>query len=176
MYKTCDGTFDPETAPLMAAAAQSKGPTKKISEDEEWWRSFAERAEKSDLNIRDIDYGGKIVLLLQIIGERTHLSTSPFIWIRILTLYYSNYSAHCDAIGDKVVVFSQSLPTLSYIEEVLNSPDWMGFKLFLPENTAKQIGGWKRNEEYLRIDGVSAPLFNLVDCELQLNSNLSSLC
>merc|ERR1712194_95185 len=83
---------------------------------------------KSDLNIRDIDYGGKIVLLLQII-------------------------AHCDAIGDKVVVFSQSLPTLSYIEEVLNSPDWMGFKLFLPENTAKQIGGWKRNEEYLRIDG-----------------------
>jgi len=126
--KTCNGTFDPDSVPPMAVV-QHKGQAKKDSENEEWWRSFAERAEKSDLNIRAIEHGGKIVMLLQII-------------------------AHCDAIGDKVVVFSQSLPTLSYIEEVLNSPDWMGFKLFLPNNTRKQnLGGWKRNQEYLRIDG-----------------------
>lgn len=57
-------------------------------------------------------------------------------------------------IGDKVVVFSQSLPTLSYIEQVLQHPTWMGFKLHLPDNTRKlNIGGWKKNEEYLRIDG-----------------------
>ena len=53
-------------------------------------------------------------------------------------------------------MFSQSLTTLSYIEEILNSPDWGGFKLFLPDNIRKQkLGGWRRNQEYLRIDGVS---------------------
>jgi hypothetical protein len=111
---------------------ESKIPTQKgDSENEEWWISFAERAEKSDLDIKAIEHGGKIVLLLQII-------------------------AHCDRIGDKVVVFSQSLPTLSYIEEILNSPDWGGFKFFLPDNIRKQkLGGWRRNQEYLRIDGVS---------------------
>jgi len=135
--KTCDGTFDPnavancfdpDSAPIMTLQ-QSPGHTKKATENEEWWKSFAERAEKSDMDIKAIEHGGKIVLLLQII-------------------------AHCDAIGDKVVVFSQSLSTLSFIEEVLNSSDWCGFKLFLPQNTRKQnLGGWRRNKEYLRIDG-----------------------
>ena len=65
--------------------------------------------------------------------------------------------AHCDAIGDKVVVFSQSLPTLSYIEEILNSPDWGGFNFFSPNMEQKRkLGGWRRNQDYLRIDGVSA--------------------
>ena len=67
--KTCDGTFDPDSVPPMAVV-QHKGQAKKDSENEEWWRSFAERAEKSDLNIRAIEHGGKIVMLLQIIGER----------------------------------------------------------------------------------------------------------
>jgi len=126
--KTCDGTFDPDSAPIMTLQ-QSPDYTKKAPENEEWWKSFAERAEKSDMDIKAIEHGGKIVLLLQII-------------------------AHCDAIGDKVVVFSQSLPTLSFIEEVLNSSNWYGFKLFLPQNTRKQnLGGWRRNQEYLRIDG-----------------------
>jgi len=122
--ETCDGTFDPDSD--SAAVVESKGQTNK---DEEWWKSFAERAEESDLDIKDIKHGGKVVLLLQIL-------------------------AHCDAIGDKVVVFSQSLPTLSYIEGVLNSSDWGGFERFLPRNVRKQkLGGWRRNQEYLRIDG-----------------------
>ena len=94
--EACDGTFDPDSCP-GAIMEVSKGQPKREA-DEDWWKSFAERAETSGLDIKSIDHGGKIVLLLQII-------------------------AHCDAIGDKVVVFSQSLPTLSYIEEVLNSPD-----------------------------------------------------
>lgn len=52
------------------------------------------------------------------------------------------------------MVFSQSLPTLSYIESILNSPDWGGFKLFLPDSIRKRnLGGWRRDQEYLRIDG-----------------------
>jgi hypothetical protein len=130
----CDGTYNPDTNPDPDDLSGIKIPTKEGDpENEDWWTSFADRAEKSDLNIKAIDHGGKMVLLLQII-------------------------AHCDLIGDKVVVFSQSLPTLSYIEEILNSPDWGGFKLFLPNNVRQQnFGGWKRNQEYLRIDGVSDP-------------------
>ena len=64
--------------------------------------------------------------------------------------------AHCDAIGDKVVVFSQSLTTLSYIEEILNSPDWGGFNFFSTDTRRKQnLGGRRINQENLRIDGVS---------------------
>ena len=101
----------------------------KTNAEEDWWKAFAERAEKGGLDLKGIEHGGKIVLLLQIL-------------------------AHCDLIGDKVVVFSQSLATLSYIEEVLNHPDWMGFKFFMPDNVRKQkLGGWRKNQEYLRIDG-----------------------
>jgi hypothetical protein len=120
--ETCDGTFDVDQGITDEKCARGS---------EEWWVSFAERAAKSDLDIRSIEHGGKIVLLLQII-------------------------AHCDAIGDKVVVFSQSLTTLSYIEEILNSPDWGGFNFFSTDTRRKQsLGGWKRNQDYLRIDGVS---------------------
>ena len=122
----CNGTFDPDTAPN--AVVESKSMPKKDC-DEDWYTSFVKKAEKSGLDLKAIEHGGKIVLLLQII-------------------------AHCDAIGDKVVVFSQSLPTLSYIEEILNSPDWGGFKFYLPDNIRKQkLGGWKKDREYLRIDG-----------------------
>ena len=99
--ETCDGNYNVDIMPYDVADSKILTP-KGDSENEEWWTSFAERAEKSDLDIKAIEHGGKIVLLLQII-------------------------AHCDRIGDKVVVFSQSLPTLSYIEEILNLPDWGGF-------------------------------------------------
>jgi len=124
--ETCDGTYNLDAVPddpVEEAKTQSK------ADNEDWWTSFAERAEKSDLDIMAIEHSGKIVLLLQII-------------------------AHCDLLGDKVVVFSQSLPTLAYIEKILNSPDWGGFNLFLPDNVRQQkFGGWKRNQDYLRIDG-----------------------
>ena len=95
----------------------------------EWWRPFAEKAKTNDLDINALENGGKIVLLLQII-------------------------AHCDLIGDKVVVFSQCLNTLSFIEGIIQSDDWGGFKPHLPNNICQQkLGGWKKNREYLRIDG-----------------------
>lgn len=102
---------------------------KKSPEEGEWWASFKEKADRTSLDLKGIEHSGKIVMLLQII-------------------------AHCDAIGDKVVVFSQSLPTLSLIEEILQSPDWGGFKAYLPNTASKpKLGGWRRNQEYLRIDG-----------------------
>ena len=99
------------------------------TEDSEWWRSFANKAKANDLDINAIENGGKIVLLLQII-------------------------AHCDLIGDKVVVFSQCLSTLTFIEQIIQSDDWGGFKPHLPNNICHQnLGGWKKNYDYVRIDG-----------------------
>ena len=124
--------FDPATAQNAApvSAVQNKRKTKRDS-DEDWYKSFQDKIEKTEGKeyLKGIDLGGKIVLLLQII-------------------------AHCDLIGDKVVVFSQSLPTLSYIEEILNSPDWGGFKFYMPDDVRKpNTGNWKKDREYLRIDG-----------------------
>ena len=83
--KTCDGTFDLDSAPIMTL---HKGQTERDSGSEEykpregeWWRSFADRAEKSDLDIKAIEHGGKIVLLLQIIGTR------ELVWFNNFHLY-----------------------------------------------------------------------------------------
>lgn len=84
--ETCDGTFDPDLDP-DTIVEESAGETKKDkkSANEEWWKSFAERAEKSDLDIKGINHGPKVVLLLQIIGEKrslgffsTHISWTAY--------------------------------------------------------------------------------------------------
>ena len=122
---TCNGTFDADAA----ANAKVKGSATKEADNSEWWRPFADKAQKNDLDINAIENGGKIVLLLQII-------------------------AHCDLIGDKVVVFSQCLNTLTFIEGIIQCDDWGGFKPHLPNNICQQkLGGWKRNHDYVRIDG-----------------------
>ena len=36
----------------------------------------------------------------------------------------SNHVNHADSIGEKVVVFSQCLKTVDYIETILNTSDW----------------------------------------------------
>eukprot|EP00804_Cyclotella_cryptica_P008504 CCRYP_004001-RA/>CCRYP_004001-RA protein AED:0.04 eAED:0.04 QI:1833/1/1/1/0.53/0.43/16/4826/778 len=95
--------------------------------NKEWWKTFYDNVMKSGLDIKAIEYGGKIVVLLQIL-------------------------AHCDSIGDKVVVFSQCLKTLDFIEEILQMSDWGGFLPYLPDSR-KKFGGWKLNSEISRIDG-----------------------
>jgi hypothetical protein len=122
---TCAGVVDADAA----TNALEKGRAAKEADNSEWWRLLADKAQKNDLDINAIENGGKIVLLLQII-------------------------AHCDLIGDKVVVFSQCLNTLTYIEGIIQSDDWGGFKPHLPNNICHQeLGGWKRNRDYVRIDG-----------------------
>ena len=68
--ETCDGTYDPESADANALVDTKVAAKKdKESDNEEWWKAFKEKADKTDLNMNDIGHGGKIVLLLQIIGE-----------------------------------------------------------------------------------------------------------
>lgn len=94
--------------------------------DEAWWRPVASK--KGEALFNKIEQGKKIVLLLQIL-------------------------AHAQEIGDKVVIFSQSLPTLDFIENVLCS-DWSVFvsNRHLLSSTLK-LGGWDSQVDYYRIDG-----------------------
>ncbi len=96
-----------------------------ISEKSLWW----ENVYNKNKSMVDIANGNKIVLLIQ-----------------ILVL--------ADMVNDKVVVFSQRLNTLDFIEEVLRKPDWSQYvpsiKNLCP---GKSWGKWRKNEEYLRIDG-----------------------
>ena len=57
--------------------------------------------------------------------------------------------------GDKVVVFSQCLKTLDYIESIIKTPDWGSMLPGLKHlsKRGESIGGWKNGSDYLRIDG-----------------------
>ncbi len=96
-----------------------------IPSEKEWWSKVLSKHP----NMSDVENGGKVILLLQIL-------------------------IHADTIGDKVLVFSQCLKTLDFIEQVLQTSDW---SLHLPciadLNPGKRYGNWRKNIEYLRIDG-----------------------
>lgn len=105
---------------------ESKNKDKKMTvEEDAWWDDIY----KKNPNMADVKNGGKVVLLLNIL-------------------------AHADEIGDKVVVFAQCLKTLDYIEKVLNKSNWEKLVPSLKSlSPGKTWGPWKRNFEYLRIDG-----------------------
>ena len=99
---------------------------KELSLDEIWWgKVFKKHGEE----MSHLENGGKIILLLQIL-------------------------AHADTIGDKVVIFSQCLKTLDFIERALQLPDWSKHIPSIANlSPGKHWGKWRKNVDYLRIDG-----------------------
>lgn len=91
----------------------------------DWWSDLLEN------NCKDVDYSGKMVLLLDILTMSSD-------------------------VGDKALVFSQSLSTLDLIELYLS-------KLTRPGKKGKY---WKRRKDWYRIDGrtESSERQRLVDC------------
>lgn len=56
--------------------------------------------------------------------------------------------------GEKTLVFSQSLPTLNLIEKFLKLPDWKKeVKSLASILGGRHTGDWKKNKDYVRIDG-----------------------
>ena len=135
-----DGLTD-DDAPVGAAAtlasskqvAAGESLNRKSSdlEKEKWWKPVHNKT--GDDDFKDVREGGKIVLLLQIL-------------------------AHADLIGDKVVCFTQCLKTIDFIESILNG-DW-GQTIPAIETLGaaegRTWGQWRRNREYLRIDGATS--------------------
>lgn len=84
---------------------------------------------RNEDNPQSVMHAGKVYLLLQIL-------------------------AHSRSINEKVVVFSQCLRTLDFLEQVLGWDDW-GEHVHNKGNLKCRgsLGRWKRNVDYLRIDG-----------------------
>lgn len=93
-----------------------------------WWSKFAEKHGNDKL--KAINSGGKVVLLMHIL-------------------------THAFQLKDRVVVFSQCLKTLDFLEEVLNLDCWSDHLPSLAEAfpNLKSLGKWQKGQEYLRIDG-----------------------
>uniref|UniRef100_A0AC34FZY4 Helicase ATP-binding domain-containing protein n=1 Tax=Panagrolaimus sp. ES5 TaxID=591445 RepID=A0AC34FZY4_9BILA len=80
-------------------------------------------------NYYDVNLSNKLILLIDIIK-------------------------YCEKIGDKLIIFSQSISTLDYIEEVLQNlaykNEWNNQAKNCPEN---ESWGWETGKDYMRIDG-----------------------
>jgi hypothetical protein len=97
-------------------------------EGKEWWRKTAKRNGNVE-NLKDIENGYKVLLLLHILVQAQEL-------------------------GDKVLLFSQCLRTLDFIEEVLNLEDWGKHAPSLASSFPNaKFRAWRKNVDYLRIDG-----------------------
>lgn len=96
---------------------------------QQWWQSFVDK--QGIPKVKAVEQGPKIVLFLHILmGSIT--------------------------LGDKVVVFSQCLKTLDFIEEVLSLENWVDHVPSLASAfPGRHFGGWTRGLEYLRLDGAT---------------------
>lgn len=90
-----------------------------------WWESMKDK--KVLKNMTSVVHSNKLLAMLHIIVQ-------------------------CTEIGDKVLVFANSLPTLDYVEDVLELEDWARYapslKISFPEK--KKLGGWKSGQDFLR--------------------------
>jgi SNF2 family DNA or RNA helicase len=100
----------------------------KENENPWWGRLHKKHGDK----FRNIENGGKIVILLHIL-------------------------AYAAKLGEKVLVFSQCLKTLDVVEKALQMKDWVAEVPSLAEPTfdsnRDRLGGWRKDIEYVRIDG-----------------------
>ena len=94
-----------------------------ISPYQGWWRDLLHAN-----NYKELDYSGKMVLLLDIITM-------------------------CSDVGDKALVFSQSIPTLDLIELYFSR---------LPRR-GKKGKFWKKGKDWYRCVYISGNLLNLFD-------------
>lgn len=126
-------------------------PDTESSAASSWWKKSLESAGMTENGDLGIESGYKVVLLLHIL-------------------------AYAELLGEKVLVFSQCLKTLDYIERVLGQEDWKKHVPSLCHFSDLTLGGWKKSQEYLRIDGdtKSAERGELVDTFNQDDVNKES--
>ncbi|GKY91080.1 hypothetical protein MPSEU_000080800 [Mayamaea pseudoterrestris] len=94
---------------------------------DEWWQTVMKPGDEAQL--LEVCSGYKMILLLHILVASVKQN-------------------------DKILIFSESLQTLDYVERMLALKDWCEHVPTLASSdTADPIGGWKRDQDYLRIDG-----------------------
>jgi len=111
----------------------------------DWWKKVLEDSVGKDYNeeeyMNQMEHSGKLILLLDILRE-------------------------CNTIGDKILVFSQSLLALDMIEEFLRMLD-QG-ELDFPEYEGCMpvtFKYWKKERDYMRLDGSCSPDYRRNICK-----------
>ena len=93
-----------------------------------WWSQFLKDPEDEENELLNVELGSKMILLMDILKE-------------------------CYLIGDKVLVFSQSLLSLDLIETFLKYSESVD-----SEDPMEQINWtWHQGKDYYRMDGSTPP-------------------
>uniref|UniRef100_A0A914PJR1 Uncharacterized protein n=1 Tax=Panagrolaimus davidi TaxID=227884 RepID=A0A914PJR1_9BILA len=74
------------------------------------------------------------------------------------TAIFLDLLRYCETVGDKLLLFTFSLHTLDYIENVLQefSSNWFNDGHVAVANTGNNRWGWRKGMDYWRIDGKTA--------------------
>ncbi|XP_076240045.1 uncharacterized protein LOC143182745 [Calliopsis andreniformis] len=104
--------------------------------EEEWWTQFIEPEHFEDMKV-----SAKLVLLFGILKE-------------------------CEQIGDKVLVFSQSLYSLTLIEQFLEKIDNDTQEGTSSEYIEGHSGSWSLGLDYFRLDGQTSPENRSIWCKI----------
>lgn len=86
-------------------------------------------------------------------GEMLNLGSKIMLFLSLLALSID--------IGDKLLLFSQSLDTLNFIELCLQSSHWGS--LIGATNTNNKLSRWRLNQQYFRLDGSTGDRQKLID-------------
>ncbi|KAH8417417.1 hypothetical protein KR222_011589, partial [Zaprionus bogoriensis] len=99
------------------------GPSAQKDDPSEWWKPFVEEKE-----LNNVHHSPKLLILLRLLQQ-------------------------CEAIGDKLLVFSQSLQSLDVIEHFLSLVDSNTKGYEFEGDVGNFKGGWTPGEDYFRLDG-----------------------
>jgi hypothetical protein len=94
----------------------------------DWWRATIDI--EGENQVKRVKCGYKVVLLLHIL-------------------------TFAEQVGDKVVIFANSIPTLNYLEYVL-ALDWtesVPSLATIASSSSGTLGRWQKTKDYVRIDG-----------------------
>ena len=93
-----------------------------------WWDQFMEEGQ----SLESLELGSKMIILMDILKE-------------------------CESVGDKVLVFSQSLLSLDLIEDFLERADRANADRSRDDANEMYLGSWRHGRDYFRMDGSTAP-------------------
>ncbi|XP_052846278.1 transcriptional regulator ATRX homolog isoform X2 [Drosophila gunungcola] len=101
----------------------SSGPSVQKDDPSEWWKPFVEERE-----LNNVHHSPKLLILLRLLQQ-------------------------CEAIGDKLLVFSQSLQSLDVIEHFLSLVDSNTKNYEFEGDVGDFKGCWTNGKDYFRLDG-----------------------
>ncbi|XP_017052637.2 transcriptional regulator ATRX homolog [Drosophila ficusphila] len=123
--KTRNGTAagNDSDSDLELLGGLSGGPSVQKDDPSEWWKPFVEERE-----LNNVHHSPKLLILLRLLQQ-------------------------CEAIGDKLLVFSQSLQSLDVIEHFLSLVDSNTKNYEFEGDVGDFKGCWTNGKDYFRLDG-----------------------